>query len=101
MAAIGPIQGITPATQPPQVNKTGQNKLGEGNFGEALKSMIDKVDGDQQSSATAIGNLINGKSEDVLPVIQAVAKADLSFKLLMGVRNKVIEAYKQTMQMQV
>jgi flagellar hook-basal body complex protein FliE len=46
-------------------------------------------------------DLIAGKTEDVLPVVNAVAKADLSFKLLMGVRNKVIEAYKQTMNMQV
>jgi flagellar hook-basal body complex protein FliE len=30
-----------------------------------------------------------------------VAKADLSFKLLMAVRNKVIEAYKQTINMQI
>ena len=45
--------------------------------------------------------LLTGKSEDVLPVVTAVAKADLSFKLLMGIRNKVVEAYKQTMNMQI
>jgi flagellar hook-basal body complex protein FliE len=28
-----------------------------------------------------------------------MSKADLSFKLLLGVRNKVIEAYKQTLNM--
>jgi flagellar hook-basal body complex protein FliE len=36
-----------------------------------------------------------------VPVVAAVAKADMSFKLLMGVRNKVIEAYRQTMNMQI
>jgi flagellar hook-basal body complex protein FliE len=32
-------------------------------------------------------------------VVAAVAKADVSFKVLVGVRNKLIEAYKQTMNM--
>jgi len=34
-------------------------------------------------------------------VVTEVAKADMSFKLLMAVRNKVIEAYKQTINMQI
>ena len=55
----------------------------------------------QQASEVAVQHLLTGKSQDILPVVAAVAKADLSFKLLMGVRNKVIEAYKQTMNMQV
>jgi len=49
----------------------------------------------------AIRDLVTGKTQDILPVVQAVAKADLSFKLLVGVRNKVIEAYRQTMNMQL
>ena len=55
----------------------------------------------QTAAANAAQDLLTGKTDDVLPVVQAMAKADLSFKLLMGVRNKVIEAYKQTMNMQV
>ena len=70
-------------------------------FGEALKEAVDGVDASQQASAATIQDLLTGKSEDVLPVVQAVAKADMSFKLLIGVRNKVIEAYKQTINMQV
>jgi flagellar hook-basal body complex protein FliE len=31
--------------------------------------------------------------------VAAVAKADISFKVLVGVRNKLIDAYKQTMSM--
>jgi flagellar hook-basal body complex protein FliE len=42
---------------------------------------------------------LSGKNEDITSVVSAVAKADMSFKLLVGVRNKLIEAYKQTMNM--
>jgi flagellar hook-basal body complex protein FliE len=68
-------------------------------FADAVKSMVSKVDDLQQSSDTSIQDLLSGESEDIASVVSAVAKADMSFKLLVGVRNKLIEAYKQTMSM--
>ncbi len=70
-------------------------------FGEALKAYVSAANDDQQASSLAIQDLVSGSSGDVLPAVAAVAKADMSFKLLMGVRNKMIEAYKQTMNMQI
>jgi flagellar hook-basal body complex protein FliE len=40
-------------------------------------------------------------NEDISSVIAKNAKEDMSFKLLVGVRNKLVEAYKQTMNMKV
>ena len=71
-------------------------------FAGAVKGVgnyISKVDGLQQSSDMSIKDLLSGKNEDLTSVVSAVAKADMSFKLLVGVRNKLIEAYKQTMNM--
>ncbi len=99
MAGIQPTTGITPALSPRPTGPAGQQS--KGGFGETLKKVIDRVDQDQSASTQAIHEFISGKSEDALPVVQAMVKADLSFKLLMGVRNKVIEAYQQTMRMQV
>lgn len=70
-------------------------------FGKALLGAIESIDGDQKTATSQIQELMAGKRQESLPVIMSVAKADLSFKLLMGVRNKVIDAYKQTMSMQV
>ena len=102
MTAIQPTSGMkgTIWTAPVKGLQGGKQSQ-EAGFGKALKTLIDKVDGDQRSSAAAIQDLITGKNKDILPVVQAVAKADLSFKLLMGIRNKVIEAYQQTMRMQI
>ncbi|MHC4572569.1 MAG: flagellar hook-basal body complex protein FliE [Planctomycetota bacterium] len=74
------------------------------NFANTMKVVekyISKVDDLQQSSDTSIKDLMSGKDGDITSVVAAVAKADMSFKLLVGVRNKLIEAYKQTMNMQV
>jgi flagellar hook-basal body complex protein FliE len=68
-------------------------------FSNAIKSYLSEVDDLQQSSDMSIKDLLSGKNEDIASVASAAAKADVSFKLLVGVRNKLIEAYRQTMNM--
>lgn len=103
MSGISPIS--PPNTPLPTVSDAGpveQGRSGEkADFASMLREVIDSVDGDQQRSALAVQDLVAGRSQDVLSVVSEVANADLSFKLLIGVRNKIIEAYKQTMNMQI
>ncbi len=85
----------------PKIGSSDNNKAEFSNAVKAIDNYISKVDGLQQSSDMSIKDLLSGKNEDITSVVSAVAKADLSFKLLVGVRNKLIEAYKQTMNMSV
>jgi flagellar hook-basal body complex protein FliE len=101
MAGIDMISGLSPQMPRPGGAGGAQGAGAGGNFDQALKGALDKVDSQQQLSNQALQDVLTGQSGDVLPVVSAMAKADLSFKLLIGVRNKVIEAYKQTMNMQV
>lgn len=86
---------------------TGKTGLGGGDkvdFQNTIKAagkQISNVSELQESSDAAIRDLLAGKGTDINSVVAAVAKADMSFKLLVGVRNKLIEAYKQTMNMQL
>jgi flagellar hook-basal body complex protein FliE len=66
-----------------------------------LKKYVTDIEQFQQGADTSVQDLLAGKNEDLASVVSAVSKADMSFKLLVGVRNKLIEAYKQTMNMQV
>lgn len=107
MAGINPISGVGPTW--PAGGAGGVGGVGgpaqagetKADFAKMLKTYVGEVDGKQHTSYDAVKDLIAGKTQDVLPVVNAVAQADMSFKLLMGVRNKMIEAYKQTMNMQV
>ena len=91
------------------VNETGTTKVDNGDaqktdFADTVKAVenyVSKVDDLQQSSNVSIKDLLSGKNEDINSVVSAMAKADISFKLLVGVRNKLIEAYKQTMNMPI
>ncbi len=84
--------------------KSGNGDDKKSDFADTIKAVekyISKVDDVQQSSNTSIKELLSGKNGDINSVVSAVAKADISFKLLVGVRNKLIEAYKQTMNMPI
>ena len=73
-------------------------------FAETVKAVgqyLSNVDDAQAESDTSIQDLLTGKNNDITSVVSSVAKADASFKVLLGVRNKLIEAYKQTMNMQI
>jgi len=79
-------------------------KADKSNFADTVKAVekyISKIDESQATADTSIKDFLSGKNEDITSVVSAVAKADMSFKLLVGVRNKLIEAYKQTMNMQL
>jgi len=66
---------------------------------ETAGNYVSKINDMQNDSDASIQDLLTGKSNDITAVVSAVAKADVSFKVLVGVRNKLIEAYKQTMNM--
>jgi flagellar hook-basal body complex protein FliE len=83
----------------PSVERPNAGK--ETDFGKALLNSLRQVNDDQSQSNASIVDLLGGKQQDINAVVASVAKADMSFKLLVGVRNKLVEAYKETMRMQV
>jgi flagellar hook-basal body complex protein FliE len=70
-------------------------------FGKAIQNSLEKVNDQQQHADQSMLDLLSGKQQDVNTVVADMAKADMSFKLLVGVRNKLVEAYKETMRMQI
>ena len=49
----------------------------------------------------AVQKLMTGESQDLHATLIAVQKADLSFQMMMQVRNKIIQAYQEIMRTQV
>jgi flagellar hook-basal body complex protein FliE len=95
------IGSISPTPLQPAGLSQKPEELKKSDFGNLIKKYVEQADQQQQVSETAVKDLLTGKNEDINTVIAQVAKADMSFKLMVGVRNKIIEAYKQTMQMQI
>lgn len=70
-------------------------------FSETLRNSVDKVNQDQVNADTSIKELVSGKNKNIHETMLAVEKADASLKLMMQVRNKVLDAYREIMRMQV
>ncbi len=70
-------------------------------FGEMLTQSIEKVNEAQVSADTAMKELTAGRTKNIHETMLTIEKADASLKLMMQVRNKVLDAYKEIMRMQV
>jgi len=73
---------------------------GSGKFLETLQHSMDEVEGAQGDAQNQVAQLLNGKGADLHSAMIAVEKADLSFQLMMQVRNKIVQAYQQVSNMQ-
>ena len=70
-------------------------------FRNALQEQIDKVNELQNAASVAMEDLATGRRDDVESVIIATQKADIAFKMLLQVRNKVVDAYEEVKQMRI
>lgn len=80
----------------PQVSKDTKTS-----FEELIKESLKKVTEIEKEAAEETKRLLFGEAEDLHSVMIAIEKADLTFQLMMQVRNKIIQAYEEIMRMQV
>ncbi|MBI5587541.1 MAG: flagellar hook-basal body complex protein FliE [Deltaproteobacteria bacterium] len=70
-------------------------------FSTVLKDSIDKVNKLQTEADKAIEGLASGEVKNVHETMIAIEKANLSFNMMLQVRNKLLAAYEEVMRMQV
>jgi flagellar hook-basal body complex protein FliE len=68
-------------------------------FKDVLLDNLREVNKLQQEATTAIEDLQTGRRSDVEGVVAATNKADVAFRTLLAVRNKVAQAYEEVKQM--
>ncbi|MCU7810847.1 MAG: flagellar hook-basal body complex protein FliE [Candidatus Thiodiazotropha sp. (ex Notomyrtea botanica)] len=75
---------------------------GSADFGALLKQSIDKVNDIQQEAGAMRASFEKGEGDmDLAQVMVAAQKSSLSFEAMVQVRNKLIEAYKDVMNMPI
>ncbi|MBI3768927.1 MAG: flagellar hook-basal body complex protein FliE [Deltaproteobacteria bacterium] len=70
-------------------------------FADVLKSSLDEVNTLQQKADAAITALATGDKMSLHDTMIAMEQADVSFRLMMQVRNKIVDAYQEIMRIQV
>jgi flagellar hook-basal body complex protein FliE len=72
----------------------------EWGFMETLRGAMDQADQLESTAQEKTTALLSGNGMDVHSAMIAVEKADLSFQLMMQVRNKIVAAYQEISRMQ-
>jgi len=78
-----------------------KSQISKKEFGTFLKNEIKRVDSLQKEAISRLEDFATGKSQDLVDLTFSLIQAELSFKLLLRVRNKVLEAYQEIMRMQI
>lgn len=102
-----PISGIQPPVRP-QSPLTGNRDgagIGQDNgidqFAKLLGNQVKNVNTMQVDANDMVHSLLTGGDVNEAEVLTSVQKADLAFRMLLQVRNKLIEAYREVQQIQV
>ena len=78
----------------------GKTQQGQ-SFKEMLVSNLEEVNRLQKDADVAFERLVTGKTQNVTEVLSAVQKADLAFKTLMQIRNKLVAAWDEIRNMRI
>ncbi len=84
-----------------QPSSTNGTNGGQVSFADTLKSAINNVNEQQKVADVKMQEIATGKNNNIPEVMIAAEKADISLKLMVQVRNKIIDAYHDIMKMQV
>ena len=71
------------------------------NFMDTMKEVIDEVNKEQKTSEKALSDVATGQIKDLHQAAIAIGKAETSMKVMLEVRNKAINAYKEILRTQV
>ena len=70
-------------------------------FGELLRRSLDAVNRSAAEADRMIAGLVSGEHANIHETMIAMEKANLQVRLLVRAQNKVVDAYKEIMRMQL
>lgn len=100
MNMINPIQNRLQLLNLNQVSDDKQTETSK-NFQQLLQKNINKVNDLQLNSDQLTEDFALGKTDNIHQVMIAGEKAETAMQLTLAVQNKVIDAYKEIMRLQV
>jgi flagellar hook-basal body complex protein FliE len=86
------LQNLAPASP---------EQTGHPSFKDFLLEALDQVNAMQQQADQAVEQLMTGGDVNPAEVLTAVQKADLSFRMMLQVRNKLVQAFQEIKEIRI
>lgn len=97
IASLGTLTRLQPLADAPPA--AGANPAG--GFAAVLNGLLGQNTQANAAADAAVAGLADGTAQDLHTVTLAVAQADLSFRLILELRNRLAEAFQEVTRMQV
>lgn len=98
---VSPLAPLTPLSMSPMTPTGPTSAAGGDGFGRVLNGLLAENTQANAAADTAVRAVATGEAQDLHTVSMAVAQADLSFRLILELRNRITEALGEVTRMQV
>jgi flagellar hook-basal body complex protein FliE len=99
---MNPINSISiPNLLPSTGLSKAETVQGAGSFKDMLLDSINEVNSMQQDADKAVEQMATGGDVNPAEVLTAVQKADIAFRMMMQIRNKIVQAYQEVQNIRV
>ena len=99
---MNPINNVTtPLNLPGQELSRAGAAQQSSTFKDLLMNSIQEVNSMQQNADRAVEAIASGEEISPAEVLTAVQKADIAFRLMMQMRNKIVQAYQEVQNIRV
>lgn len=96
-----PTAGIQMPEELGQAIPTNSTQPANDSFSSMLGQMVSDVNTEQKTSAQAVSALQSGQNIPLHQAVIAMEEANVSFQLMVEVRNRLLDAYQEIMRMQL
>jgi flagellar hook-basal body complex protein FliE len=99
------INQLSPVNLRELINNNSKQNVKESlegkDFGETISDFIQAVNDKSKEASGLVSDVIQGKSQNLHEAMASLEEAGLSFKLMLEIRNKLLESYKEVQRMQI
>jgi flagellar hook-basal body complex protein FliE len=92
---------LTNITQPTLPGTTAGKSTAEVPFADLVKGLVQDASQQQSQMSDSVRQLVAGETDNIHEVVLTASRADLAFRLVMEVRNRMISSYEEIMRMQI
>ena len=96
-----PLRPLSPLADPSRQSASAKPSSGIDAFANVLGNQVKNVNTMQVDANDMVHSMLTGGDVNEAEALTAVQKADLAFRMLLQVRNKLIEAYREVQQIQI
>jgi len=83
------------------LNKNNQVKKSDVNFEDVLKKELDETNEALEKAKKVEADIATGRVKDLATASITIQKAEMQMKMMLEVRNKAIDAYKELLKTQI